>query len=227
VHSLNKIIVAIVHAVPGVINAFLILAIVMSIYAILAVEFYYEIGDDCHVETSSDARFESSRGHCLGQEYFGTFSKSFYSFFQVLTGESWSEAVARPTIWYFYDDPLRAVGSGFFFVSYVLVSSFVLTNVVVAVLLDKMVDPEVNAAASPDQAVTDGGEAGDQKDGNGEEAIAKPTPDDLKNCLNSMSEKVDELMKNSEKMSSELDTFKSDMSSMTEQVGSLVQWSGL
>merc|ERR1719265_1940604 len=43
VKSLNRIIVAIVHAVPGVMNAFLILAIVMSIYAILAVEFYHVI----------------------------------------------------------------------------------------------------------------------------------------------------------------------------------------
>merc|ERR1719247_1534795 len=47
VASLNKIIVAIARAVPGVLNAFLILAIVMSIYAILAVEFYHDMGKGC------------------------------------------------------------------------------------------------------------------------------------------------------------------------------------
>merc|ERR1719443_220985 len=146
VHSLNKIIVAIVHAIPGVTNAFLILAIVMSIYAILAVEFYYYIGEDC-TRPDGDSRFKTPRGFCAGNEYFGTFTKSLYSFFQVLTGESWSEAVARPVIWFYYDDPIRAVGSGLFFVSYVLITAFVLTNVVVAVLLDKMVDPEVAEAA--------------------------------------------------------------------------------
>jgi len=133
VHSLNKIIVAIAHAVPGVVNAFLILAIVMSIYAILAVEFYFEIGEGCNVPggVNYDTRWITFRGGCTGQEYWGTFSKSLYSFFQVLTGESWSEAVARPAIWYFYDDPIRAVGSGLFFVSYVIITGFVLTNVVV------------------------------------------------------------------------------------------------
>merc|ERR1740130_1756697 len=51
VHSLNKIIVAIAHAVPGVINA------------ILAVEFYFEIGHDCH-EVGGDKRFLTARGYC-------------------------------------------------------------------------------------------------------------------------------------------------------------------
>ena len=32
------------------------------------------------------------------QEYYGTFARSLYSLFQVLTGESWSEAVARPVV---------------------------------------------------------------------------------------------------------------------------------
>merc|ERR550514_1709420 len=103
----------------------------MSIYAILAVEFYQHLGEDCK-EVGGDSRWITPRGYCAGGEYFGTFTKSLYSFFQVLTGESWSEAVARPAIWFYYDDPLRAVGSGLFFVSYVLITAFVLTNVVVA-----------------------------------------------------------------------------------------------
>merc|ERR1719261_1775769 len=163
VHSLNKIIVAIMHAIPGVANAFLILTIVMSIYAILAVEFYLDLGAGCKDE-GGDARWITPRGFCAGNEYFGTFTKSLYSFFQVLTGESWSEAVARPVIWFYYDDPIRAVGSGLFFVSYVLLSAFVLTNVVVAVLLDKMVDPEVaEVAATTTQAASGGGADGDEK----------------------------------------------------------------
>ena len=55
---------------------------------------------------------------------------------QVLTGESWSEAVARPLVF----------GSGvyirstIFYVSYILICGIVLVNVAVAVLLEKMVD---------------------------------------------------------------------------------------
>lgn len=139
VRSLNKIIIAIAHAVPGVINAFLLLTIVMCIYAILAVEFFINVGDQCH---EADSGLEPSlRGRCFGEEYFGSFSKSLYSFFQVLTGESWSEAIARPVLWW-YTDPWLSLGSAVFFVSFVLISAFVLTNVVVAVLLDKMVEAE-------------------------------------------------------------------------------------
>lgn len=224
IHSLNKIIVAIIHAIPGVVNAFLILGIVMSIYAILAVEFYYEIGSDC-LEPLGDERYKTARGYCAGEEYFGTFSKSMYSFFQVLTGESWSEAVARPAIWFYYDDPLRAVGSGLFFVSYVLITAFVLTNVVVAVLLDKMVDPEV-AEATLD--VTGGREAieGDETiEGNGEDdkIAAAATSEDLKTIMSSVASQVDQLSQVSESMAAELEPLRADMISMREQVASIIQ----
>merc|ERR1719331_2097903 len=95
VRSLNKIIMAIAHAVPGVVNAFLILAIVMAIFAILAVEFFKDVGRGCHpplADGTKDTYF-TARHFCEGNEYFGTFSKSLYTFFQVLTGESWSEMI--------------------------------------------------------------------------------------------------------------------------------------
>lgn len=230
VRSLNKIIVAIIHAVPGVMNAFLILAIVMSIYAILAVEFYYEIGSDCNLPGGDD-RFLTARGYCAGEEYFGTFTKSLYSFFQVLTGESWSEAVARPAIWYYYDDPIRAVGSGLFFVSYVLISAFVLTNVVVAVLLDKMVDPEVADAASsihPGGEDGDGegkvvGEGDDNTIPNGEASSPGPTPEEFQRMMDSVTEQVENLVMVSDSMNSQLDIFRSDMNSMRRQIASISQ----
>merc|ERR1719502_1593303 len=47
VKSLNKILVSLARAVPGVCNAFLIMLIVMCIYAILGVEFYKFEGTRC------------------------------------------------------------------------------------------------------------------------------------------------------------------------------------
>jgi len=149
VRSLNKIITALAHAVPGVVNAFLLLTIVMCIYAILAVEFFIDVGQDCHEPYATMA--PSLRGLCYGEEYFGSFSKSLYSFFQVLTGESWSEAIARP-VFLWHRDPWLSAGSAFFFVSFVLLTAFVLTNVVVAVLLDKMVDSETPFGCEPTEA---------------------------------------------------------------------------
>ena len=72
-----------------------------------------------------------------------------YTLFQVLTGESWSEVVARPII--FADGtnyPYPYIG-GVFYTSYILVCGIVLVNVAVAVLLEKMVD-------LPEQVETDG-----------------------------------------------------------------------
>lgn len=144
VKSLNKIIVAIMLAIPGVANAFVILTIIMCIYAILGVEFFKDVGEDCLLASSSyEFSFETTRGDCIGREYFGTFLKSLYSFFQVMTGDSWSEAIGRPVVWSF-SSPIINFASAFYFVSFVLVTTLILINVVVAVLLDKMVDPEVD-----------------------------------------------------------------------------------
>merc|ERR1719199_145072 len=107
------------------------------------------------VTESDPSPFKTTRGGCVGPEYFGTFSRSLYTFFQVLTGESWSEMVARPAIWYYYYDPLKAVGGSLFFVSYVLITGFMLINVVVAVLLDKMSDPEITPPKPEDEEPPD------------------------------------------------------------------------
>jgi len=134
VESLNKILRSITHAMPGVANAFLILPIIMAIFAILAVEFYKDVGKGC----VAGETWMTARELCMGQEYFGNFIRSYYTFFQVLTGDSWSENIARPCIWYF-DDWTQNLGSGLFYVGFVIITAFILQNVVVAVLLDKMV----------------------------------------------------------------------------------------
>ena len=99
-------------------NAFAVTFIFMCIFAIIAVDWFREFGDGGDYTTiqrfgPEDARWAlppdgldpnvasaqsamTARGFHFGQEYFGTFSRSLYTLFQVLTGESWSEAVARP-----------------------------------------------------------------------------------------------------------------------------------
>jgi len=53
-----------------------------------------------------------------------------------MTGESWSEAVARPLVFGLYSS---ATVVGIFYVSFIILTQLVLTNVVVAVLLDNFV----------------------------------------------------------------------------------------
>jgi len=157
VESLKKILVSIARAVPGVLNAFLILLIVMCIYAILAVELFKF--EDTYIDKYGiRVEYTSARGNSFGDEYFGNFFKALYTMFQVLTGESWSEAVARPLLNGIARDDrehnkwnANASMSAIFFVSFQLLCSIVLINVVVAVLLEKMVDPEEEIDEDGDQ----------------------------------------------------------------------------
>jgi len=145
IKSLNKIISALIKAVPGVFNAFVIMFIFFCIYAILAVELFRPFGAGGtypvkYVEDNlTDVVFDyevsavTARGYSAGYEYYGCFSRAMFTLFQVMTGESWSEAIARPLIFGLYNNSFTC---GIFFVTFVLLTQVVLLNVVVVVLLD-------------------------------------------------------------------------------------------
>ncbi|KAJ8598319.1 hypothetical protein CTAYLR_007547 [Chrysophaeum taylorii] len=164
VKSLNKIVVSLGKAMPGVVNAFFILLLVMCIYAILGYQFFAQMPCaaqggpyacnaldksqfDIHTEVPPPRLCtkqvkpgygmlqECRATYTFGHEYFGNFLKSLYTLFQVLTGDSWSEAIGRPLL------ELSPV-SALYFISFVLICAIVLINVVVAVLLEKMVEDE-------------------------------------------------------------------------------------
>ena len=64
-------------------------------------------------------------------DWFGSIWLSFFSLFQVMTLESWSSGIARPVIAVY---PSAWV----YFVSFVIISSFVLMNIVVGVIVNSM-----------------------------------------------------------------------------------------
>ena len=108
------------------------------------------------VENTTVIKAMTLRGFHFGQEYFGTFFRSLFTLFQVLTGESWSEAVVRPLL--FGYDPGNAFLVATFFTIYILLTNVVLQNVVVAVLLDKFnEDPNDSSAAAAEGAEGGGG----------------------------------------------------------------------
>jgi len=163
VESLNKLVVALVHSLPGVLNAFVVMFIFMLIFAVVAVDLFRDFGAPGTYPTiqrhgPADAmwgaappdglRFEertttvsamTPRGFHYGQEYFGTLSRSLYTLFQVLTGESWSEAVVRPLL---FGWSANGVVVGVFFTFYFCLTAIILQNVVVTVLLDNFCTQE-------------------------------------------------------------------------------------
>ena len=95
VKSLNSIIVALLGAIPGTMNAFVIITIFFCIYAILGVELfrdfgntgaYLTIGDDDTEEANYTVSAITSRGFDNGWEYYGTFNRAMYTLFQVSSG---------------------------------------------------------------------------------------------------------------------------------------------
>ncbi|CAE8669548.1 unnamed protein product, partial [Polarella glacialis] len=176
VKPLNKLMVSLAKAVPGVVNAFFILLLVMSIYAILAVDFFMDYGEGGHYsnEHGESVEMTTPRGNDFGFDYFGNFGKSLFTLFQVLTGDSWSEVIARPML-HSGISITYPLGVSFFFVSFVIVNTLVLINVVVSVLLEKMVDgPVPNDRA----LLEDEDEESESDDGNEEITSRDPSKTD-------------------------------------------------
>jgi hypothetical protein len=114
--SLRQIITALTASLIPVSNALLIMLLITSIYSILAVNFY------------------AGRS----QEFFGSFSKALFSLFQICTCDSWASEITRSILIGGEDqgkEPLDKP-TALFFMSFVVIVSWTLLNVVVAVLLD-------------------------------------------------------------------------------------------
>jgi len=129
-----------VRCIPGVLSCFLLIGMFFCIYAIIAVEEFRSFGDGGTYWTKDESGNDtfvtsvSQRGLDHGFEYYGTFMRAMYTLFQVMTGESWAEAVTRPLLFGLYQDSAAFVG--IYFVTFIILVQVVLLNVFVAVLLD-------------------------------------------------------------------------------------------
>jgi voltage-gated sodium channel len=109
--SLQKIVVALYASIPAMGNAMALTFMVLAMYSVMAVTFY---------------RNNSA-------EYFGNFSKALFTLFQFSTGDGWTDVVrAIPS-----DTDAEEAGLMLFFVSFMIIVSLVLMQVVIAVLLEE------------------------------------------------------------------------------------------
>lgn len=109
VRHMRIILAAIMKSIPGVTWAGMLLLLVYYVYGIIGTNLF---------GTAFPA-------------WFGSLGKSVYSLFQVMTLESWSMGIARPVMAQF---PYAWV----FFVSYILLSSFIVMNIVVGIVLNSI-----------------------------------------------------------------------------------------
>lgn len=111
VKHMRIILAAIMKSIPGVTWAGMLLMLVYYVYGIIGTNLF-------------GAAFPA---------WFGSLGKSVYSLFQIMTLESWSMGIARPVIAQF---PFAWV----FFVTYILLSSFIVMNIVVGIVLNSIGD---------------------------------------------------------------------------------------
>jgi len=109
VESMKRVVSGLLSSLPGLGSVFSLILIVFYVAGVIATnEFGKEFPD-----------------------YFGSLSNTFFTLFQVMTLESWSDGVARPVMEKF---PYAWI----FFVLFILIATFVVVNLFIAVIVDSL-----------------------------------------------------------------------------------------
>jgi len=123
--SLRKVVEGLLRAVPAMGSVVLLLTLVFYISAVIATKLF-------------GAAFP---------EWFGTLGASLYSLFQIMTLESWSMGIVRPVM-------EVSPEAWLFFVPFILVTSFMVLNLFIAIIVTAMTESEEPPAPLPVKELT-------------------------------------------------------------------------
>ena len=113
VPQMRRVVAAIGHSIPGMVSVVGVLGLIFYVAAVLATKLF---------GTHPDPYM---------QEWFGTISASAYTLFQIMTLESWSMGVVRPTMALF-------PWSWAFFIPFIIITSFAVLNFFIGIIVDSM-----------------------------------------------------------------------------------------
>jgi voltage-gated sodium channel len=113
VPQMRRVISALGHSIPGMASVLAVLLLLFYVSAVLATKLF---GD--HADPNM-------------QEWFGSIGASAYTLFQIMTLESWSMGIVRPTMEFY---PLAWV----FFVPFIVITSFAVLNLFIGIIVDAM-----------------------------------------------------------------------------------------
>ena len=113
VPQMRRVISAIGHSIPGMISVVSVLGLIFYVSAVLATRLF---------GTNPDPNM---------QEWFGSISTSAYTLFQIMTLESWSMGVVRPTMELF-------PWAWAFFIPFIIITSFAVLNFFIGIIVDSM-----------------------------------------------------------------------------------------
>ena len=109
--SLRRVIEGLINALPGMGSVFLLMGLIFYIGAVMATKLF----------------------GAMFPEWFGTLGASMYSLFQIMTLESWSMGIVRPVM-------QEAPYAWMFFVPFILLTTFIILNLVVGLVVNSMQD---------------------------------------------------------------------------------------
>ena len=113
VPAMRRVVQALLASIPGVALCLRAAALIFYVFAVICTKLYGQ-----HPDPNM-------------QEWFGTVGRSMYSLFQIMTLESWSHGIVRPTMKIFPTAWLV-------FVPFILISSFAVLNLFIAVIVNAM-----------------------------------------------------------------------------------------
>lgn len=113
VPQMRRVISALAHSIPGMSSVIGVLILIFYVCAVLATKLFGQYPDPSM------------------QEWFGTISASGYTLFQIMTLESWSMGIVRPTMEIF-------PWAGIFFIPFIIVTSFAVLNLFIGIIVDAM-----------------------------------------------------------------------------------------
>ncbi len=113
VPTMRRVVQALFSAIPGMFSIIAVLFLVFYISAVMATKLF-----GSHPDPNM-------------QEWFGTIGQSMYSLFQIMTLESWSMGIVRPTMEIFPH-------AWAFFVPFIVITSFAVLNLFIAIIVGAM-----------------------------------------------------------------------------------------
>ena len=113
VPQLRRVVSAIGHSIPGMVSVVGVLGLIFYVASVLATKLF-----GIHPDPSM-------------QEWFGSVGASAYTLFQIMTLESWSMGVVRPTMEIF-------PWAWAFFIPFIIITSFAVLNFFIGIIVDSM-----------------------------------------------------------------------------------------
>ncbi len=113
VPQMRRVVAAIGHSIPGMVSVVGVLGLIFYVSAVLATKLF-----GTHPAPEM-------------QEWFGSISASAYTLFQIMTLESWSMGVVRPTMVLF-------PWAWMFFLPFIIITSFAVLNFFIGIIVDSM-----------------------------------------------------------------------------------------